>query len=397
MRQANRNCPICNTTNVEPLHVQRFELSSGHPLSQGYEVVTCTACGFVYADTTVSQADYDRFYAEFSKYEDHKIGTGGGENPLDRARLELTAHQIAEFLQDLMAHILDVGCANGGLLKALKDLGYENLCGLDPSPVCVENTLALGVEAHPGSLLQPFPFGKLDCVILSHTLEHVQEVREAINWIKEMLKPDGKQIVYIEVPDATRYADFLYAPFQDFNTEHINHFSQLSLNHLMSLAGFVQMETGEKTLTISPNMFYPAIYGFWRKSTDQPVTKIEPDRQLVAKISEYIRKSQETLDTIETHLQKVLPQAPQVIVWGTGQLAMKLLVETSLGKAKIAAFVDNNPINQGKTLHGVKIISPQALTGLDGPILITTILHQQAIAEQIRQMGLPNETVFLQD
>jgi hypothetical protein len=222
-------------------------------------------------------------------------------------------------------------------------------------------------------------------------------VREAINWIKEMLKPDGKQIVYIEVPDATRYADFLYAPFQDFNTEHINHFSQLSLNHLMSLAGFVQMETGEKTLTISPNMFYPAIYGFWRKSTDQPVTKIEPDRQLVAKISEYIRKSQETLDTIETHLQKVLPQAPQVIVWGTGQLAMKLLVETSLGKAKIAAFVDNNPINQGKTLHGVKIISPQALTGLDGPILITTILHQQAIAEQIRQMGLPNETVFLQD
>ncbi len=397
MRQANRNCPVCDAASVEPLHTQHFELSSGHPLSQGYEIVTCAACGFVYADTTVSQADYDRFYAELSKYEDQKTGTGGGENPLDRARLELTARQIAEFLQDPMARILDVGCANGGLLKSLKDFGYENLCGLDPSPVCVENTLALGIEAHTGSLFQPFPYGKFDCVILSHTLEHIQEVREAIIWIKEMLESDGKQIVYIEVPDATRYIDFLYAPFQDFNTEHINHFSKIYLNLLMSWAGFIQMESGEKTLTISPNIFYPAIYGFWKKSTGQFASKIEPDRQLVARISEYIRQSQETLDTIEARLQKILPQAPQIIVWGTGQLATKLLVETSLGKAKITAFVDNNPINQGKTLRGVKIVSPQALIGLDGPILITTILHQQAIAEQIRQMGLPNEIVFLQD
>ena len=75
---------------------------------------------------------------------------------------------------------------------------------------------------------------------------------------------------------------------------------------------------------------------------------------------------------------------------------MKLLVETSLGKANITAFVDNNPINQGKILRGIKIIPPQALIGLDEPILITTILHQQAIAEQIRRMGLKNEIVFLQ-
>lgn len=86
-----------------------------------------------------------------------------------------------------------------------------------------------------------------------------------------------------------------------------------------------------------------------------------------------------------------------MIVWGTGQLAMKLLVETSLGKANIGAFVDNNPINHGKMLRGVKISPPGALTGLDGPILITTILHQQAIAEQIQSMGLKNEIVFLQE
>jgi len=50
-----------------------------------------------------------------------------------------------------------------------------------------------------------------------------------------MLKKDGKQIVYIEVPDAARYIDFLYSPFQDFNTEHINHLSSFLMKILKNL------------------------------------------------------------------------------------------------------------------------------------------------------------------
>jgi SAM-dependent methyltransferase len=392
-----RNCPVCGNTEVEILRTQRFELPVGHPLSQGYDIVKCFACGFVYADTKVSQADYDRFYIEYSKYEDKKTGTGGGENPFDQIRFEITARQLVNYLKDPSARILDVGCANGGLLKALKNLGFENLCGLDPSSICVENTRSLGLEAYTGSLFQAFPYGKFDCVILSHTLEHVQDVNGAIAWISEMLKPEGKQIVYIEVPDATRYTDFLYAPFQDFNTEHINHFSEVSLKNLMGRIGFETIEISVKTLTISPNMFYPAIYGFWKKTKKQPTMEIVPDTQLGEQIGLYIHESQKILDAIEMRLQKILRNPSPVIVWGTGQLALKLLVETSLGKANIAAFIDNNPINQGNTLHGIKILSPQALTTLDGPILITTILHQQAIAAQIRQMGLLNEIVFLQE
>ncbi len=139
--------------------------------------MVCSSCGFVFADTAVTQADYDRFYAEHSKYEDAKTGTGGVENPFDWKRQQETALQIADVLQNTSASILDVGCANGGMLKALKELGYETLCGIDPSPVCVENTRRLGVEAHQGSLFLPFKENAYDCVILSHTLEHVLNVR----------------------------------------------------------------------------------------------------------------------------------------------------------------------------------------------------------------------------
>lgn len=276
---------------VEPLHTQLFELPSGHPLSNGYEVVNCTACGFVFADANVTQSDYDRFYSEFSKYEDQKTGTASGEGLFDQARLKITALQIAEFLDDTTARILDVGCANGGLLRELKGLGYKNICGLDPSPIWVENTRALGLEAHPGSLFQPFPYGKFDCVVLSHTLEHVQDVHGAVHWISEVLSSGGKQVAYIEVPDATRYVDFLYAPFQDFNTEHINHFSKVSLKNAMGLAGFEDVESGVKIFTISSNMEYPAIFGFWKKSTNEMIKKMEPDTDSVIRVREYIRQS----------------------------------------------------------------------------------------------------------
>jgi 2-polyprenyl-3-methyl-5-hydroxy-6-metoxy-1,4-benzoquinol methylase len=389
---AKRPCPICEAEEVELLHNQRFELPEGHPLSVGYDVVVCSSCGFVYADTTVTQADYDRFYAEHSKYEDVKTGTGGVENPFDWKRQQETALQIANVLQNTNASILDVGCANGGMLKALKELGFKSLCGIDPSPVCVENTRQLGIEAHQGSLFLSFKENAYDCVILSHTLEHVEDVRGALNWIRERLKTSG--IVYIETPDASRYVDFNYAPFQDFNTEHINHFSLACLENLMCLLGFEMLQGGAKTLQTSPQTQYPAVYGFW-KQTEIP-SKLVRDSELQTEVEKYIQQSKSIMDRIESRLQAVLEISPQIIVWGTGQLAMKLLVETSLAHADILAFVDNNAINHGRVLRNIPIISPNQVIELNAPILIATLLHHHAIAEQIRDMGLKNEIVYLQ-
>ncbi|MCL4529159.1 MAG: class I SAM-dependent methyltransferase [Chloroflexi bacterium] len=392
MKFASRPCPVCNHHQADVLHTQRFELPEDHPLSNGYDVVVCLQCGFIYADTSVTQADYDRFYAKYSKYEDSKTGTGGVENPYDWRRQQETAHQIANFLQNPNASILDVGCANGGILKALQELGYRNLCGIDPSLTCVENTRRLGIEAHQGSLFQPFKEHVFDCIILSHTLEHVQDVQGAINWIENNLKSDG--VIYLETPDATRYVDFLYAPLQDFNTEHINHFSLKCLTNLMGEYDFALINGGSKTLAIGSELFYPAIYGFWKQNgaNEYNLTK---DENLRNEVEKYIQRSAEILKRIDIHLQKALARSPKIIVWGTGQLAMKLLIETSLAHANILAFIDNNPINRGRTLKHIPVIGPDQLQDSVTPIVITTMLHHQAIAEQIKQMGLKNEIIFL--
>jgi 2-polyprenyl-3-methyl-5-hydroxy-6-metoxy-1,4-benzoquinol methylase len=394
-----RKCPICGEENVEILHTQNFVLPEGHPLSDGYDVVCCDGCGFVYADTTVSQEDYDIFYAKLSKYEDQKTGTGGGESPYDAERLKKTAECIAEFLPDKTLRILDIGCANGGLLGYLKELGYHNLCGLDPSPVCAETTKQnYGIETYTGSLFRlPQNLGEFDVVILSHVLEHIQDLKFSVNLICQLIKINGS--LYIEIPNASEYVSHVFAPFQDFNTEHINHFSHLHLSNLLNQFGFINHLVGEKVFDIASVMSYPAIYSFWQKQepNSSEFVVISPDKILRQQILLYIESSKKVMTDIDINLQSILENYADVIVWGTGQLAMKLLAETSLAKANIVAFVDGNPINQGNVIAGIAVLSPHQIQSREmrQPIIITSIISQDAIYNAIKKMNLPNPVILL--
>ena len=143
---------------------------------------------------------------------------------------------------------------------------------------------------------------------------------------------------------------------------------------------------GEKVIPASTNKLYPAIYCFAQKSSE--LTEIKKDKLLLTNIEVYIKSSRTILNDIETKLKATLAKSNRVIVWGTGQLAMKLLIETSLAEAEIVAFVDSNPINQGKTIRGTKVLAPEEIYTFTEPILITSTLHQQSIAKQIHKMGL---------
>lgn len=391
-----RKCPICKALECEVLHKQRFVLPEGHLQAAGYDVVCCASCGFVFADTTVTQQDYDAFYAKFSKYQDKVTPIGGGDCPWDADRLKMTAKRISEYVSDKDAQIIDIGCANGGILKSLKNLGYKNLLGVDPSISCVENVKDQGIEASVGTLSKmPSDFGNFDCVILSHVLEHVIDVRDAISVIADLLKPKADGFAYIEVPDAARYHEFVISPFQDFNTEHINHFSFQSLSNLFSLNGWSVKESGETEICAAEGIPYPVIYGFFckDKSVQQSSSK---DSILRERIETYIQKSTVIMIRIDRKIKSVLKKTDEVIVWGTGQLAMKLLAETSLGHAKIAAFVDSNPINQGKVLLGTLILSPDQIKTMQLPIIVTSTLHGREIERMIKyKFGLSNKIILL--
>ena len=205
-------------------------------------------------------------------------------------------------------------------------------------------------------------------------------------------------VLYVEVPDATRYREFLVAPFQDFNTEHINHFSHRSLANLLGLFGVSAIRQGAKDIFSAPNVPYPALFAFYQTASESSKLpgSITKDEHLRAAIISYIEASQTMMQEMDRKIASLLDREPRIVVWGIGQLAMKLLAETCLASAEIVAFVDNNPINQGKLIAGKPIVTPTTMDALSEPILITTTIHQEAISDTIRNvLRLPNEIVLL--
>lgn len=388
-----RACPVCDHRQAERLHSQRFVLPDAKNLAAGYDVVACARCGAAFADTPVSQQQYDELYARQSRYAAGPA-SHARDNDRDTARFQDMAAEIARTLPDRHAQILDVGCANGQMLAALAALGYTNLYGADPSPACVVHAAAIpGVRARVGSLSAiPQDGAPYDLVILSHVLEHVRDVKPALEYVKQFLGGGGR--IYVEVPDASRYAQFAWSPYQDFNSEHINHFSRATLTNLLRQCGLRPEHAGAKDILSAPGMPYPAIYAL--ASVDDPgKAAIEKDLALKEALVEYVRVSTRLMAEIDARLTPPLEGGAPVIVWGTGELTAKLLADTVLARANVVGFVDSNPINHGQLLRGLPIQAPADLKSGDEIIVAASILHHASIVQAIRALGLRNPVLGL--
>ncbi len=396
-QNAQRACGACGAESKTVIHQQTFVVPSEYTLPSNYNVVVCHRCGFVYADPSATQTDYDYFYSDWSKYDDSATATGSGVSIYDAERLAITAADIARSLPSRAATILDAGCATGGLLTALRAQGFTALSGLDPSRRCAAACRERKFEAYVGSIAAaPANMPKFDCIVLSHVLEHVYDIPAFFAATRNLLAPGG--FLYLETPDATRYVDFLYAPFQEFNTEHINHFSPRSLQNVTRRFGFECVTLEQKTLRTAAETRYPAVFGLFREggaSISGPA--YTRDTVLPERIATYIEESSEQMRSIERNLASQLGGHNRAILWGAGQLAMKVLTLPCLAAIELDAVVDNNPTLRGKSLAGARVIGPGDLSVQHAavPIVISTLLHNREIEAQIRSMGLCNPVFTL--
>jgi len=208
-------------------------------------------------------------------------------------------------------------------------------------------------------------------------------VRAAIAGLRRALNDGG--LAYVEVPDARHSVDRLVAPYHDFNTEHINHFSLRLLDTLMATEGFNAVSTGEKTIMASPRHPYPAAFGLWRKGCELVHNApIKRDDDLIAAIIRSVEASGALMRRIDAALRDALVGHKRVIVWGTGHLAFKLLRDTVLSE-KCVTFVDGSPQKQGLHIGGRPVLGPDGLARDASPIVITSMHAADAIADAITQ------------
>lgn len=116
--------------------------------------------------------------------------------------------------------VLEIGCNRGYMLTALRELGYENLVGVDLSPADLEVAQGLfGLETHlaDGAEFASSHAGEFDVIIMKAVLEHIEKAHVVpfLRQVAQGLKPDGTLIV--EVPNMDwffaqheRYMDFTH-------------------------------------------------------------------------------------------------------------------------------------------------------------------------------------------
>lgn len=348
IKRLNRHCPVCQTEYGAILGDLKYALFDESPLANVFNVVCCTKCGFVSCDTPSSQDDYDHFYEEYfysSAYIDRNFDDNETEYVIR------TLDILSPYLADKNVSIFDIGCSTGVLLKTLYKLDYNNLYGVDPSSSCI-NMLNnhKGIHTKTGSVSNiPFDNIKADVIILSHIVEHIIDLPLALQSIGNKLSKEG--LVYVEVPDTTRYDMFdNISPLRFFYLQHVIHFDQYHLSNLFLSNGYQKVKGGQN-LRIEGKLSMPCVWGIFRKDGTHSGV-IRPNFHLAYNIKTWFDNISLDNDNI---LADMASRNTPIYIWGIGIHTHMMLAMSPLRDCNIKCFVDNDKRNHGKTISGKRI------------------------------------------
>jgi SAM-dependent methyltransferase len=389
-----RDCPICGDAERRVLFHQEFAAVDHATPVTGYDVVVCGRCGGSYADGIPDQPAFDRYYRDMSRYE--YAQRAGAESEYDSRRLALIADIIAPHLPSPDVRILDVGCASGRLLANMRDRGFANGTGLDPSPACAAAAARLySVNVRTMALAEIAEAGeRFDVVIMVGVLEHLRDLDAAFSQLRALLSDAG--LLYVEVPDVTAFADWPNAPYQDFSTEHINFFSPISLSNLMCRHGFTRVHLEQNHREQSYRTVMSNLSGMYRKEPESRPRELQLDADTARGLERYLAQCAADDERLRARIDALVGGGRPILVWGVGTHTSRLMATSRLAEADIIAFIESNSRYHGRTLHGRPILAPEALKDHDEPVLISSRVFEREIAEQIRQdLGCSNELILL--
>jgi hypothetical protein len=170
--------------------------------------------------------------------------------------------------------VLEIGANDGMFMTALRDAGFNNLVGVEPSQELAALASGRGhvvVCDYFGSDLVPKlleKFGPARAVICRHTLEHVPQPDAFLDALAQCL--DGDQaLALVEVPDGSAIPELLNA--YEFWDEHLFCFSQNNLVRFLQRAGLKVLET-----TLQPHLETRNLLAWCKKSSTPQVDPFGP-------------------------------------------------------------------------------------------------------------------------
>lgn len=390
-RMLKRPCPVCQSTKGIGIGKLKYAHFDDAQLQHEFDVVACDTCGFVFLDTASTQADYDLFYQE-SFYSTAFLVRQ--IPPEEQQYFEDTVELLADVIPDKRKKIFDIGCGVGALLKAFHHHGYEELYAVDPSISCINEMKKLDfIHSEIGFVTEiPFPKIKAEFITLAHIIEHIIDIRSVMQSLSQKLAGDG--LIYIEVPDATRYQEFNpSSPLRFFYFQHVIHFSAPHLRNLLAAHGFNEVRSGKRD-RVDSGFVMPCLWGVYRNQSAEP-DAIQPDFELALQIGKWFDDYIFDPSGILTELaQKQTP----IYLWGVGIHTQMMLAMSPLGKCNIKYLVDKDERVQSKTIAGNKIHSIDKLREASSGevVIIGPITHGQAMRRYLlEEIGFTGQTINL--
>ena len=294
-------CKICENDTSLLFNIDLLNVSCIYNM-KNINIVSCSNCGFCF-NNRISQDDCNEYYLNSNNYTNSLY---------KKPALQHDRYSHFEKLLNILNinssdSIIDLTANEGSFLLYLQSLGYDNLTFCDISQENIDNFVCS--SKYKLNIINKSDYlcinKKYKLIVLSHTLEHLSDLKNIFDNIKLLMDEDS--LVYIEVPDMNRINCNNFA-FQELTYEHINFFNLDSLNQLCIKNQLVNNTFGILDFMYRFNISIHAFYGVYY--LDKNVTTLDKnvttlDKNVVRNnLLEYINTSKNEIYKIYNQIDK---------------------------------------------------------------------------------------------
>jgi len=194
--ESEENCPNCETSlkNSKVLYCKKYK---GKIIDKK---IICKNCGLIYKSQKMTSESNNFFYKKL--YIKYMFGKNG-ENPYEvHYRMGMKrAPEIYLFSKEIINAKyppLEIGCSSGGVLSILKEINNSSI-GIDIDERAIEFAKKKGLHANDINLFD-LQNKSRDFILMSHTIEHLDDLPRTLKKISNILIEGGKLLVF--VPDS---------------------------------------------------------------------------------------------------------------------------------------------------------------------------------------------------
>jgi len=229
-------CPNCGSKNISFIISAKDHTLSG----EEFEIWECKNCTQRFTQNIPGKENIGTYYQSKNYISHSDTSTGFVNNMYHKVRKHTLIQKrklIEKTTGKKQGNILDVGAGTGAFLNTMKMANWK-VTGIEPDKNAREKAKELyGIHIEESEKMNSLPSQSFDAITLWHVLEHVHDLHENAEQLKNLLSANGK--LFIAVPNYTSSDAKIYKEFWAAYDvpRHLYHFSPLAMKNLLQNHG----------------------------------------------------------------------------------------------------------------------------------------------------------------